>query len=97
MIMAKKPKETLEELTREGIVPVGKWPEERWKAYEDELRRSEEPLVEALREVGVSVTSVWDLVNTREPYPNALPVLIKHLTGDYHPKVLANIARARCS
>jgi hypothetical protein len=92
--MTKKPKEILEELAQEGIVPVGKWPEERWKAYEDDLRRSEEPLVEALREVGISVNSVWDLVNTKEPYPNALPVLIRHLTGDYHPKVLAGIARA---
>lgn len=84
----------MEELAKDGIIPVGKWPEERWKAYEDELRHSEEPLVEALREVGISVNSVWDLVNTREPYPTALPILIRHLTGDYHPKILAGIARA---
>lgn len=36
-------------------------------------------LLDDLREAGVSVTSVWDLVNQSEPYPDALPVLVRHL------------------
>ena len=97
MSMAKIPKkvqELLDQLAKDGIVPVGKLPKEEWDAYVEKLRRNEEPLIKALDEVGVRVNSVWDLVNTREPYPDALPVLIEHLKGSYHPKILAGIARA---
>ena len=34
-------------------------------------------VTEALRRVGYEVASVWDLVNTRERYPDAVPVLWK--------------------
>jgi hypothetical protein len=90
----KKIQKFLEELARDNIVPMAKWPEEKQKAYEEKLTRDEEPLVKALEKVGVSVSSVWDLVNTSVPYPAALPVLIEHLSGNYHPKTLAGIARA---
>ena len=56
--------------------------------------RAEQPLVEALREVGYRVESVWDLVNTRARYPSAVPVLLEHLQRAYPPDVLAGIARA---
>lgn len=93
--MAKTAKEMWEELMKDkSYVEMKKKQETEQKALDEKLRRNEKPLVKALREVGTTVNSVWDLVNTREAYPNALPVLIRHLTGDYHPKILAGIARA---
>jgi len=43
------------------------------------LRVAEQPIVADLRQAGVEVSSVWDLVNTSQPYPAALPVLLEHL------------------
>ena len=56
--------------------------------------RAEAPVVEALNGVGVVVESVWDLVNTATPYPDALPVLLAHLQRDYPDRVREGIARA---
>lgn len=92
--MPKKIQQFLDQLAKDNIVPMAKWPEEKRKAYEEKLAADEGPVIRALREAGVNVNSVWDLVNTSEPYPMALPVLIKHLSGNYHPKTLAGIARA---
>ena len=44
---------------------------------------AEEPLVQALNAIGLDITSSWDLVNTRERYDAALPVLAEHLERDY--------------
>lgn len=57
-------------------------------------RTAEQPLIEELRQIGLPVTSVWDLVNTAEPYPEALPVLVDHLRRDYPARVTEGIARA---
>lgn len=58
-------------------------------------RAAEQPIVEDLRRVGVSVGSVWDLVNTSEPYPKALPVLLRHLElGGYPDRVMESLGRA---
>jgi hypothetical protein len=57
-------------------------------------QEAEAPLVEALRLLGYSVDSVWNLVNTEEPYPDALPVLIDHLQREYPDRVREGIARA---
>jgi hypothetical protein len=51
------------------------------------LAADESALVAELRKVGLSVQSVYDLVNTASPYPEAYPVLVKHL----HLSHLANI------
>jgi len=60
-----------------------------------ELRRAEQPIVADLRAVGVAVDSVWDLVNTSEPYPNALPVLLSHLErGGYPDRVMESLGSA---
>jgi len=59
-----------------------------------ELRQAQAPLLEDLRLVGVSVSSVWDLVNTSAPYPNALPILLDHLSCSYPGAVREGIARA---
>lgn len=45
----------------------------------DVWRKAEQPIVADLRVVGWDVDSVWDLVNTSDPYYEALPVLMDHL------------------
>lgn len=93
--MAKPAKEFPQELARKKkYLEMPRQKDERLKALEERLRREEKPLVKALREAGVKVKSVWDLVNTREPYPAALPVLLEHLSRSYHPITLEAIARA---
>jgi hypothetical protein len=59
------------------------------------LQEAEQPIVQDLREAGVRVDSVWDLVNTSEPYPAALPVLLEHLErGGYPERVMESLGRA---
>src|SRR5262245_12287422 len=59
-----------------------------------ESRRAEIPLVAELRAAGVQVQSVWDLVNTRVPYPAAIPILLEHLERPYPGMLKEGIARA---
>lgn len=59
---------------------------ERWLA--------ERPLVHELRNAGISVDSVWDLVNTNDSYVDALPILFSHLQREYPVPVREGIARA---
>jgi len=72
---------------------IAKRNEEHKKIYEP-IIKNEEPIVDALRKVGVEVNSVWDLVNTGEPYPDAIPVLIEHIQKPYHLRNKEGIARA---
>jgi hypothetical protein len=58
------------------------------------LRVEEQPILADLKEVGLEVRSVWDLVNTSAPYPEAIPILLKHLTRGYSDKIREGIARA---
>lgn len=73
----------------------------RRDAFDEELdaratawTKAESPLREALAAVGLQVESAWDLVNTSEPYPEALPVLVEHLGKPYPSRVREGIARA---
>jgi hypothetical protein len=65
-----------------------------------ENRRAETPLVAELQAAGVQVRpgvlveTVWDLVNTASPYPEALPILLAHLPRPYPAAVQEGIARA---
>jgi len=60
-----------------------------------ELRRAEQPIVADLRAAGVDVESVWDLVNSSDPYPDALPILLNHLLrGGYPDRVMEGLGRA---
>lgn len=60
-----------------------------------ELRTAQRPIIEDLASVGVRVESVYDLVNTSEPYPEALPVLMAHLErGGYPERVMEGLGRA---
>jgi hypothetical protein len=56
--------------------------------------RAAEPLLTDLRSVGYDVGSVWDLVNVEDDYPDALPVLVRHLVKPYPPVIRDGIARA---
>lgn len=42
----------------------------------------------------VSVHSISDLINTEDSYPEAIPVLVKHLQRAQHPIMVSSIARA---
>jgi hypothetical protein len=64
------------------------------KKVAEALARAEAPVVVALQEAGFEITSVWDFVNTTQPYVGALPILLDHLQRDYPDKVRESIARA---
>lgn len=61
---------------------------------DEALAAAEAPLVEALREVGLMVASVWDLVNDKGSNPAAVPVLLEHLRKPYPRRIQEGIARA---
>src|SRR5579862_9321221 len=61
---------------------------------EERSRREQSTLLAELAATGISVADVWDLVNTAQPYPQALPVLLAHLSKPYSAGVLDGIARA---
>ena len=67
--------------------------EER-RRRELEYKRAEEPLLAELRSVGWEVGSVWDLVNIDVAYPQAHPILARHLVRPYPPVIRDGIARA---
>jgi hypothetical protein len=52
------------------------------------------PLRRDLAAIGLPVASVWDLVNTSAPYPEAVPILLRHLATARHPVVRQGLARA---
>jgi hypothetical protein len=54
----------------------------------------EQPLLADLRRIGLSLDSVWDLVNMSMPYREALPILMEHLTRPYSDRTMEGIARA---
>jgi HEAT repeat protein len=55
----------------------------------DDLR-----VVNALKRVGLKVSSIWDLVNTKEPYPKAVPVLVMLLSEIESLPIKEGIVRA---
>jgi hypothetical protein len=64
-------------------------------AQADALTAAERPIVADLEHAGVAVASVWDLVNTSVPYPDALPILLPHLErGGYPDRVMESLGRA---
>jgi hypothetical protein len=57
-------------------------------------RQDEAALVEELRLAGLEVSSVYDLVNTASPYPDAIPILIRHLELPHEKIIREGIIRA---
>lgn len=69
--------------------------DDHFRLLKKRFERAESPLVEALSDiVGVSVKSVWDLVNTKREYRSAIPVLVAHLRYEYPYRIREGIARA---
>lgn len=74
----------------------------QWAEKAAIARADEEPLVAALTTAGWPQAvrqcgewrSVWDLVNTAEPYPHLLNVLADHLARSYLKRTREGIARA---
>jgi hypothetical protein len=64
--------------------------------YEQERALAEEDamVVQALRAVGVEVRSVYDLVNSKEPYPEAIPALLELLPRVRNDRIKEGVARA---
>lgn len=92
---AKTAKELLDALSKDPDFVARQAAAERERqALEKTLRADEKPVVDDLRDAGVAVDSVWDLVNTGRPYPAAVPVLIRHLRRPYHTRTRQGIARA---
>lgn len=68
--------------------------EEELQQRASQIRREEEPLLLELHTAGFCIDSVWDFVNTADPYPAALPILLKHFQMPYPAIVREGIARA---
>jgi HEAT repeat protein len=68
--------------------------EKYFSALAESLALAEKPLVEALNDSGLAVKSVWDLVNTKRTYPEAIPILVAHLERPYPYRIREGIARA---
>ena len=64
--------------------------EESWKVMDDD----ELELVAELSNAGYQIDSVWDLVNTDTPYPDAIPILMRHLEIRHHPRIREGITRS---
>lgn len=58
------------------------------------LAAEEVPLAADLHGLGLEASSAWDLVNSKEPYSQAVPVLLKHLQRPYSDRIREGIARA---
>jgi hypothetical protein len=57
-------------------------------------RLAAQPIIKDLASVGITVGSVWDLVDTPRKYESALPVLMKHFQGNYPDFVREGLARS---
>jgi hypothetical protein len=102
MAKTRKGYRTLAEFHAE-LKAEGKWDEyiARRKQQDDAVQRmmekyarAEEPVVRASQAAGAKVNSIWDLVNTKQPYPALVPILFAHLDGPYPFKVREGIIRA---
>lgn len=60
----------------------------------EEVKPEQTPLLADLAVAGINVNSVWDLVNSKRPYPAAIPVLAAHLKRVRHSVLREGIVRA---
>jgi hypothetical protein len=68
--------------------------EARLRERQEQHRKEQAQLLADLREVGIRIESVWDLVNTADKYPAAIPVLLRHVVLPYHKRIKEGIIRA---
>ena len=52
----------------------------------------EKDMLAELRAVGIDVTSVWLIKQDYTAFKQAVPVLVKHLAMEHHPKIIGGIA-----
>jgi hypothetical protein len=64
------------------------------KLFVEELKLEIKELSNELKEVGSKYTDPWDMVNTRDSYPEAIDILIKHVSKGYHDKNREGIFRS---
>lgn len=62
--------------------------------FSNELREETRYLLNEIKENGLEIDSIWDLVNTQQSYPEAIEPLRKHLSGNYHIRNKEGIIRA---
>lgn len=99
--------EQLKQLKADDLVRLKLTEDEKLKLLEINKTRKEkrdqrsalwkieqEPMLADLRQVGCSLNSVWDLVNTANKYTEAIPVLLKHLVRPYSDRIREGIARS---
>ncbi len=67
--------------------------DEKIPGYWD-CRAEEQPILDDLLAVGCKMDTVWMLVNTREKYPEALPVLLKHVKLPYSKRIKEGVIRS---
>jgi hypothetical protein len=85
----------LEELRRNPEFAAGEKLRERQnREREQALQKEQMPLLSDLKNLGIEIETVWDLVNTSENYSVAIPVLVQHLSGPYSAGVREGIIRA---
>lgn len=99
--------EELEQLTADDLVRMKLTDEEKSRLCEinqarqkervdrsARLREEEKPIVADLRQAGLDVESIWDLVNTSEQYSKVVPILLRHLSLPYSDRTREGIARS---
>lgn len=62
--------------------------------FGQELKYERRDLSQELKDAGARFSDPWDMVNTKEPYPEAIDILVKHLSINYHDKNKEGIIRA---
>ena len=93
--MAPNTKNFLEELAAdENYQRMLREKEKERAALRRILDEDQKDLVAECRAAGVPIRSVWDLVNTQASYAPAIPILVKHLEVEHHPRTTEGIVRA---
>lgn len=54
----------------------------------------QDDIKEKLLEVGVKIDTIYDLVNTKENYPEAIPSLLNLIEQDYSPEIKEGVVRS---
>jgi hypothetical protein len=87
--------ELMAELTRDPeYVAQRRQRDDERRRKEEEYVHAEAPLVKELRQAGIEINSVWELVNSPNTHAQSLPLLLEHLQRPYPDAVREGIARA---
>ena len=66
-----------------------------WRALcAEQDAQDEAPVIADLKAAGIDVRSVWEMVNSRASFAEALPIVLKHLGKPYPRGVREGLARA---